>query len=225
MAAAERIGAAAAARLRRDGTGAFVGPVGAFSDHDGRSQHSGGCAQHAGAIFPRAAPPDRASLAQAAGGDDAQEPVAAPASGLDAGRMCLRPLPARDCRRQPSAAERGRRAALRRQDLLRTGKRTPRPQSPGRGHRADGADLSAADGRARRALAPYKDGTPVYWVQEEPENMGAWRFLLARFRDELFDRLPFAGIYRRASSSPATGSASSHKLEQKELLMQAFGCI
>ena len=42
------------------------------------------------------------------------------------------------------------------------------------------------------ALAPYKDGTPVYWVQEEPENMGAWRFLLARFRYELFDRLPFA---------------------------------
>src|SRR4029078_3629510 len=39
------------------------------------------------------------------------------------------------------------------------------------------------------ALAPYKDGTPVYWVQEEPENMGAWRFLLARFRYELFDRL------------------------------------
>jgi 2-oxoglutarate dehydrogenase E1 component len=75
------------------------------------------------------------------------------------------------------------------------------------------------------ALAPYKDGTPVYWVQEEPENMGAWRFLLARFRYELFDRLPFAGIYRRASASPATGSASSHKMEQKELLMQAFGCI
>ncbi len=75
------------------------------------------------------------------------------------------------------------------------------------------------------ALASYPDGTPVYWVQEEPENMGAWRFLLARFRDELFDRLPFAGIYRRASSSPATGSASSHRMEQKELLMQAFGSI
>jgi len=75
------------------------------------------------------------------------------------------------------------------------------------------------------ALAPYKDGTPVYWVQEEPENMGAWRFLLARFGAELFDRLPFSGVYRRASSSPATGSASSHRMEQKELLMQAFGCI
>ena len=77
----------------------------------------------------------------------------------------------------------------------------------------------------RDALAPYPDGTPVYWVQEEPENMGAWRFLLTRFGMELFDRLPFSGIYRRAAPSPATGSASAHKMEQKELLMQAFGCI
>ncbi len=77
----------------------------------------------------------------------------------------------------------------------------------------------------KAALAPYADGTPVYWVQEEPENMGAWRFLLARFGADLFDRLPFSGIYRRASPSPATGSASSHRMEQKELLMQAFGSI
>ena len=77
----------------------------------------------------------------------------------------------------------------------------------------------------KSALAPYPDGTPVYWVQEEPENMGAWRFLLARLGLELFDRLPFSGIFRRASPSPATGSASSHKMEQKELLMQAFACI
>jgi 2-oxoglutarate dehydrogenase E1 component len=54
--------------------------------------------------------------------------------------------------------------------------------------------------------------------------MGAWRFLLARIGGELFDR-PFSGIYRRASPSPATGSASSHRMEQKELLMQAFGSI
>ncbi|HEY2894652.1 MAG TPA: 2-oxoglutarate dehydrogenase E1 component, partial [Pirellulales bacterium] len=79
--------------------------------------------------------------------------------------------------------------------------------------------------RLRAALSRYPDGTPVYWVQEEPENMGAWHFLMSRFGGELFDRLPFSGIYRRASPSPATGSASSHKLEQKELLMQAFGCI
>jgi 2-oxoglutarate dehydrogenase E1 component len=77
----------------------------------------------------------------------------------------------------------------------------------------------------KQALAPYPDGTPVYWVQEEPENQGAWMFLLARYGRELFDRLPFSGVYRRCSASPATGSANAHKLEQKELLMQAFACI
>jgi 2-oxoglutarate dehydrogenase E1 component len=77
----------------------------------------------------------------------------------------------------------------------------------------------------RKALEQYPDGTPVYWVQEEPENQGAWRYLFCRFGADLFDRLPFSGVYRRASSSPATGSENAHKLEQKELLMQAFACI
>jgi 2-oxoglutarate dehydrogenase E1 component len=77
----------------------------------------------------------------------------------------------------------------------------------------------------RAALAPYADGTPVYWVQEEPENQGAWRYLLARFVYDLFGRLPLSSVFRRWASSPATGSASAHRMEQKELLMQAFGCI
>ena len=77
----------------------------------------------------------------------------------------------------------------------------------------------------RAALAPYANGTPVYWVQEEPENQGAWRFLRSRLGVDLFDRLPFSGVFRRAAASPATGSHNAHKLEQKELLMQAFGCI
>jgi 2-oxoglutarate dehydrogenase E1 component len=72
-------------------------------------------------------------------------------------------------------------------------------------------------------LSRYADNTPVYWVQEEPENMGAWRFLLVNFGEKLFGRLKFSGISRPASGSPATGSASSHKLEQNELLAHAFG--
>jgi 2-oxoglutarate dehydrogenase E1 component len=75
----------------------------------------------------------------------------------------------------------------------------------------------------KQALAEYADGTPVFWVQEEPENMGAWRFLKILFGDRLFDRLPFAGIYRQSAASPATGSASSHRLEQEQLLSQALG--
>jgi 2-oxoglutarate dehydrogenase E1 component len=75
----------------------------------------------------------------------------------------------------------------------------------------------------RAALAAYADGTRAVWVQEEPENMGAWRFLRVHLGQTLFDRLPFSGVSRPASASPATGSGSSHKLEQERLLSEAFG--
>jgi 2-oxoglutarate dehydrogenase E1 component len=73
------------------------------------------------------------------------------------------------------------------------------------------------------ALANYSDGTPVYWVQEEPENMGAWRYLRAAWGESLFGRMPLAGVFRPASASPAGGSGSSHKLEQERLMDEAFG--
>jgi 2-oxoglutarate dehydrogenase E1 component len=72
------------------------------------------------------------------------------------------------------------------------------------------------------ALAGYAAGTPVVWVQEEPENMGAWRFLRIHLGDKLSDRLPFSGVCRQSAASPATGSKKSHDLEQNELLTTAF---
>ncbi len=75
----------------------------------------------------------------------------------------------------------------------------------------------------KAALAGYRDGTPVFWVQEEPENMGAWRYFKVHFGERMFDRFPFAGIHRQSAASPATGSSSSHKLEQQKLIMQAMG--
>jgi 2-oxoglutarate dehydrogenase E1 component len=71
-------------------------------------------------------------------------------------------------------------------------------------------------------LEPYADGTPLVWVQEEPENMGAWRRMRGKFGERWFGRFPFSGVYRPASASPATGSSSSHKLEQRTLLDEAF---
>ena len=71
-------------------------------------------------------------------------------------------------------------------------------------------------------LARYAEGTQVLWVQEEPENMGAWRFLKARFGESLFGKYPFGGIRRPASASPATGSGRIHKKDQKYLIAQAF---
>jgi 2-oxoglutarate dehydrogenase E1 component len=74
----------------------------------------------------------------------------------------------------------------------------------------------------QQALAVYREGTLVVWVQEEPENMGAWRYLRIQFLERLLDRFPFRGVYRPAAASPATGSYSSHKKEQETLLNQAF---
>ncbi len=72
----------------------------------------------------------------------------------------------------------------------------------------------------RRALSQFREGTPIVWVQEEPENMGARFFLDQRFRDGGF--APFRMISRAPSASPATGSAAVHHREQEELLTLAF---
>jgi 2-oxoglutarate dehydrogenase E1 component len=71
-------------------------------------------------------------------------------------------------------------------------------------------------------LAAYAPGTPAVWVQEEPENMGAWRFFKIHFGEKLLERFPFTGVCRQSAASPATGSKKSHDLEQNELLTAAF---
>ncbi|HET7498230.1 MAG TPA: 2-oxoglutarate dehydrogenase E1 component, partial [Candidatus Eisenbacteria bacterium] len=62
----------------------------------------------------------------------------------------------------------------------------------------------------------------ITWVQEEPRNMGAWPFLRARFGDRLLGRHPFHVVSRAESATPASGAASSHKIEQERLLLAAF---
>ena len=71
-------------------------------------------------------------------------------------------------------------------------------------------------------LSAYSPGTTVVWVQEEPENMGAWRYLYMNLGPKIFGRFPFSGIYREASASPATGSTIYHKKEQEKILCEAF---
>ncbi len=73
-----------------------------------------------------------------------------------------------------------------------------------------------------RALAPFRDGTPLVWVQEEPRNSGPWYFINANLRNHVGERLPLSVVSRAASASPATGSKASHELEQKLLIEQAF---
>jgi multifunctional 2-oxoglutarate metabolism enzyme len=56
----------------------------------------------------------------------------------------------------------------------------------------------------------------VVWAQEEPENMGAARYVVRNLRERLGVEARI--VARPASSSPATGSLTLHKREQAELL-------
>lgn len=56
------------------------------------------------------------------------------------------------------------------------------------------------------------------WVQDEPQNMGAWNFLLGR----LYEEMPMTCISRKRSASPATGFKKQHLKENLEILTKAF---
>ncbi|MDE1170561.1 MAG: 2-oxoglutarate dehydrogenase E1 component [Verrucomicrobium sp.] len=60
----------------------------------------------------------------------------------------------------------------------------------------------------------------VVWCQEESQNMGAWSFIEPRLRALFGREILYAG--RDASSSPAVGALALHKLEQADLIAQAF---
>jgi 2-oxoglutarate dehydrogenase E1 component len=71
-------------------------------------------------------------------------------------------------------------------------------------------------------LAEYADGTPVYWYQDEPNNMGAWQFVKINWGDPIDTRFKLRRIARAESASPSTGSAKAHALEEQDLLAAAF---
>lgn len=73
------------------------------------------------------------------------------------------------------------------------------------------------------ALDEFEPGTPIVWIQDEPENMGAWMSFRMNFGERVFGRFPLSNVCRSASASPATGSASSHRIEQQELIDAGFG--
>jgi len=65
-------------------------------------------------------------------------------------------------------------------------------------------------------LAKYPKAK-IYWVQEEPENMGYWNYMVRFMRRELEDV-----VARKPSASPATGYNKVHVKEQKEIVGRAF---
>ena len=63
----------------------------------------------------------------------------------------------------------------------------------------------------------YKNALIYLWVQEEPENMGAWRYISYNFRD-----VPLVQVSRLASGSPAVGLHELHEIGQDEIISKVF---
>ena len=74
----------------------------------------------------------------------------------------------------------------------------------------------------RTTLARYPNAKVVCWVQEEPENMGAWLFMMKQLFGNLPDGAKLTLAARHESASPAAGSATVHEQEQRELIEKAF---
>jgi 2-oxoglutarate dehydrogenase E1 component len=66
----------------------------------------------------------------------------------------------------------------------------------------------------------YKNAQDAVWVQEEPENMGAWPYLLRRLRKTSLREMDV--ISRKESSSTATGFAKQHSNQQAYIIAAAF---
>ena len=70
--------------------------------------------------------------------------------------------------------------------------------------------------------ARYPKLTEIVWLQEEPENMGAWPFLQPKLRG-LFAGHAASVVARAESASPATGSGLVHAAEQRDILQRSIG--
>jgi 2-oxoglutarate dehydrogenase E1 component len=71
-------------------------------------------------------------------------------------------------------------------------------------------------------LDRYPNARQVWWVQEEPGNMGAWNFVHGKLHKILRDRAELKHLARPTSPSPASGSLTVHEREQEQLLAGAF---
>jgi 2-oxoglutarate dehydrogenase E1 component len=80
-----------------------------------------------------------------------------------------------------------------------------------------------ASSQAAEILARYSSAAEIVWAQEEPRNMGPWRYMHEQMQP-LADasRREIRYVGRAESASPATGSGKRHQQEQHEIIDDAL---
>ncbi|HEU5082321.1 MAG TPA: multifunctional oxoglutarate decarboxylase/oxoglutarate dehydrogenase thiamine pyrophosphate-binding subunit/dihydrolipoyllysine-residue succinyltransferase subunit [Acidimicrobiales bacterium] len=76
--------------------------------------------------------------------------------------------------------------------------------------------------RLAEELERYPNATELIWLQEEPQNMGAWNFVSHRLYEGFGDSHKIQRVSRHESGSPATGSNKIHHQEQAMILDKAL---
>lgn len=68
----------------------------------------------------------------------------------------------------------------------------------------------------KEVIAKYRGASEWFWVQEEPENMGAWNYIRPYLQNAKY-------VGRPENATTATGSSRKHKQSQAAIIKQAFG--
>jgi 2-oxoglutarate dehydrogenase E1 component len=74
----------------------------------------------------------------------------------------------------------------------------------------------------RSAIEAYPALQEIVWLQEEPRNMGAWRYMEPRLRELVNGSIEIRYVGRRESASPAEGLYALHTIEQARILAEAM---
>ncbi len=73
-----------------------------------------------------------------------------------------------------------------------------------------------------KIIKSYPKVKKIRWVQEEPQNMGAWNFLFPKFLDIMGSKNKVEYVGKPESPSPAPGSMKMHMKSQEEVIRKAF---
>jgi 2-oxoglutarate dehydrogenase E1 component len=75
--------------------------------------------------------------------------------------------------------------------------------------------------KLKNIVDSYSELKEIYFVQEEPKNMGMWNFFYPKLM-KIINDIPIRYIGRDENSSPASGSSKLHFIQQEKIIHQAF---
>ena len=79
-----------------------------------------------------------------------------------------------------------------------------------------------AENELRALIASYPNVRTVYWVQEEPRNMGARAHMAPRLQLILPEGVTYEYIGRQFRASPGEGYTAAHRAEQARIVREAL---